>query len=170
MHCVPGSAFGGSFWPHDWGISRHTDDGISPLTPGHFLVGGPLAALPSHTDTSTKISALRRWNLIKRLNHDLWQRWKSEYLLQMQRRNKWKRRNRNLKVGDIVLLKDTDTFQRTWPMGRVSKVYPGSDNHIRVVDITIQGKTYRRPIHKLVYLLGEEDETSPPRGEDVRAT
>ena len=63
-----------------------------------------------------------------------------------------------------MLLKDSDTFQRTWPMGRVSAVFKGSDGLVRVADVTIGCKTYRHPIHKLVMILGEDDVTSP-RGE-----
>ena len=36
-----------------------SDDGIEPLTPGHFLVGGPLYALPSLPDVHSKITSLR---------------------------------------------------------------------------------------------------------------
>ncbi len=70
-----------------------------------------------------------------------------------------------------MLLKDEDVFQRSWPMGRIQRVYPGPDKRVRAVDILIAGKSYRRPIHKLVKLLGEDDpEATSPRGEDVQAT
>ena len=54
-------------------------------------------------------------------------------------------------------------------MGRVLKVYTGSDGLVRAVDVKIKGKAFRRPIHKVVRLLGEDEATSP-RGEDVQAT
>ena len=151
-------------------IDSPADDGISPLTPGHFLVGGPLAALPTQPDTASKISTLRRWNLVQRLNSDLWKCWRAEYLLLLQRKTKWKRAGRPLQLGDIVLVKDDDTFRGSWPMGRITRLYPGSDGHTRVVDVLLRGKTYRRPVHKLVKVLGEEEETPSPRGEDVQAT
>ena len=44
-----------------------TSDGIEPLTHGHFLVGGPLYALPSLPYEHSKITSLRRWNLTQRL-------------------------------------------------------------------------------------------------------
>ena len=41
---------------------------------------------------------------------------------------------------------------------------------VRVVDVMSKGKTYRRPIAKLIKLLGEEVlDTSFPKGEDVQA-
>ena len=41
--------------------------------------------------------------------------------MQLNRRTKWKRISHNLTVGVIVLIKDDDTFQRCWPMGRMSR-------------------------------------------------
>ena len=84
--------------------------------------------------------------------------------------DKWKRSVQDIKIGDIVLLKDEDLFQRSWPMGRVSKTYPGPDSKVRAVDLFIAGKTFRRSVHKLVRLLGEHKDASSPRGEDVQAT
>ncbi len=48
-------------------------DGTTALTAGHFLIGRPLKApTPAHVDSSTDISHLRRWNLVRRLSNDLW--------------------------------------------------------------------------------------------------
>lgn len=144
------------------------DDAIEPLTPGHFLVGSPLAALPIQPDTHSKIPLLKRWNLVQRLGHDLWQRWRTEFLLLLQKRNKWRKPGLVFQVGDVVLVNDTDNFQRDWPMARVICVYPGSDGLVRVVDVWIRGKVWRRATHKLVHLLSE-DAGVTPRGEDVWA-
>ena len=62
----------------------------------------------------------------------------------------------NTSLGDIVLLTEDDTFSRIWPLGRVIKVYPGPDGLVRTVDLLINGKTYRRPICKLVHLLRKD--------------
>ena len=71
-------------------------------------------------------------------------------------------------MNDIVLIKDVSLFQRTWKLGRVAAVYKGTDGLVRVVNVTNGQKTYRRPVHKLVKLLHEENDFSC-RGEDVRA-
>ena len=142
-------------------------DGIAPLTPGHFLIGAPLAALPSLPD-QTSYTSLRRWNLVQHLTDELWQRWQTDYLTHLQRRSKWKQAQHNLQVNDIVLMKDVSLFQRTWKLGRVAAIYKGTDGLVRVMDVTKGQKTYRRPVHKLVKLLHEENDFSC-RGEDVRA-
>ena len=123
-------------------------DGVNPLTPAHFLIGTPLCAIPSVQEKQTKVTSLRRWNLVQRLKSEFWNRWKSDYLMQLNRRTKWKCFANNLTVGDIVLIKHDDTFQRCWPMGRIVKEYLGSYGLVRVVDVLSKGKTYRRPIAK----------------------
>lgn len=116
-------------------LDAPSDDGISPLTPGHFIIGSSLTALPLQPDLITNISLLRRWNLVHRIVHDIWKRWKTEYIIFMQRRGKWRREQRNFKEGDVVLIKDLDTFNRNWPLGKVVKAHPGSDGLVRVVDV-----------------------------------
>lgn len=138
-------------------MNTFSDDAIAPLTPGHFLVGGPLLALPSLPDFDSNISNVRRWNLVVRLTHEIWRRWKHEYLQHLQKRNKWLKPQHSLQVDDVVLVKDHDSFLRDWPMGRVVKTYPGKDELVRVVDVKSQGKIIRRPITGIVRLLNEDD-------------
>ena len=39
-----------------------------------------------------------------------------------------------------------------WPLGKIAQVYPGIDGKVRVVDVVVRGKIYRRPITVLVPL------------------
>ena len=55
------------------------EDGVSVLTPGHFLIGRPLSALPPITSSTGKTFTLRRWNL-QRLSDEFWDRWSGEYM------------------------------------------------------------------------------------------
>lgn len=71
------------------------DDGIEPLTPGHFLVGKPLTALPESPPTGS-MSLLKRWQLCKLLVNHFWKRWSLEYVTQLGRFNKWRHPSRNI--------------------------------------------------------------------------
>jgi hypothetical protein len=46
----------------------------------------------------------RKWKQIQYLADLFWSRWRKEYLPILQARQKWTKQNRNMKVGDIVLL------------------------------------------------------------------
>ena len=48
-----------------------------------------------------------------------------EYIQQLQRLKKWRKPSSNLKVGDLVLLKEDHTYTQQWPMARVTDVHPG---------------------------------------------
>ena len=60
--------------------------------------------------------------------------------------NNSKRRKEELelRVRDLVLLKEPEVFNHTWLMARVTRAYPRKDSLVQVVDIYIRGKTYQR--------------------------
>ncbi len=50
------------------------------LTPGHLLIGRPIKARPTKPASTAKLSNLRRWSLVQRLQQDLWQAWSACHL------------------------------------------------------------------------------------------
>ena len=81
----------------------HDDDGVEALTPGHFLIGKPLEALPDPAFSYRKISILRRWHLCQSLVRQFWKRWSREYIRILQRFNKWHHPTRNIASGETLL-------------------------------------------------------------------
>ncbi|RLU26233.1 hypothetical protein DMN91_000026 [Ooceraea biroi] len=79
---------------------------LQPLTPGHFIVGGPLTGLPETDLSELKINRLNRWEMIQRAVQDFWKRWADEYVANLQSRVKWKTEQKNLKINDLVLLRE----------------------------------------------------------------
>ena len=52
------------------------DKGLEVLTPGHFLIGRPLEALPDrNTAIPHSLSGLKRWQLCQTLTNHFWTRW-----------------------------------------------------------------------------------------------
>ncbi len=68
-------------------------------------------------------------------------------------------------MGDIVLIKDSDLFIRSWPLGKVTQTHLGANGLVRVATVKTQKGVYRRAIHKLVPLLEENTLPPPPPGE-----
>ncbi|KAF6213740.1 hypothetical protein GE061_011462 [Apolygus lucorum] len=127
-------------------------DASDYLSPGHFLVGGPLVALPERSILDRRENLLTRWQLVKRMYQQFWSRWRREYLQTLQRRPKWKNSTPNLQVGNLVLLKDSSS-PMDWPMGKVVATHPGTDGVVRVVTVQTSTSSFRRAVAKLVPLL-----------------
>ena len=112
------------------------DTNLSVLTPGHFLIGQPITALPDRDYSNMRI--LRRWNLVQMTIQDFWRRWSNEYLTSLNHHQKWRKPHRNVQIGDLVLIKDEKIFHCQWPIARVIKVFPGEDGRVRVADVKTQ--------------------------------
>ena len=52
----------------------YDEDTIEPLTPGHFLIGRPLEALPDPSASYQSVSLLQRWHLCQNLTRHFWKR------------------------------------------------------------------------------------------------
>ena len=50
------------------------DDGLEALTPGHFLIGRPLEALPDPAFFYCAVSLLKHWHLCQTLVRHFWRR------------------------------------------------------------------------------------------------
>lgn len=123
------------------------------LTPGHFLIGQPLLALPEQDLCHDSLSPLKRWQLIRQITQHFWRRWQSEYLHSLQERPKWHVKPKNLEPGELVLIKEPNLPPLRWRKARVIQTYPGTDGTVRVVELQTSSGTLLRPTVKLCPLL-----------------
>ena len=137
-------------------ITSHSTDGVSTLTPGHFLINRGRCAYPE-LPIQTEPSLHRRWNMCQAVMAHFWKRWSAEYLQQLQRLQKWHTPTPNLKVGDVVIIRDDNVFTNHWPMARVLETHPGKDGLVRVVSLKTKTTVLKRPVTKLALLLSEPD-------------
>ena len=133
-----------------------SDDGCDALTPGHFLIGRPLEALPDPAFSYRSINLLRRWHLCQDLLRHFWKKWSTDYLASLRKYAKWHKPSQNLSVGDVVVLHEDGLTPTTWILGRIVEVFPGKDGLIRVVNVKTRTGIYKRPVHKLSLLLSSE--------------
>ena len=140
-------------------ISKVSEDphDPTPLRPSDLL-------LVSHRDTSPTVQTFssdlykKSWRQAQYLTEIFWSKWIHHYLPELQGRQKWRRERQNLKVGDVVLVTDTQTCRNYWPLGLVTEVMMDSENLVRTVRLKSQGKEIVRSINKLVLLEGYLDE------------
>ena len=120
------------------------DPGCDYLTPGHFLIGAPLIALPEEHVLSAS-SCCSRWQHLRQLHQAFWKRWSMEYLKTPQVRSKWTSSSIHLKLGDLVLLSGMSSNPLEWPVGRIVGSFPGSDGITRVVSVQTTRGIFKRP-------------------------
>ncbi|XP_063830297.1 uncharacterized protein LOC135079574 [Ostrinia nubilalis] len=129
-------------------LSEDPDDEV--LTPGHFLVGDSLMARPQTDPDVVNLPA--RWQLVQTMNKHFWRKWSQEYLQHLQKRSKWRTPSENLKVDDIVIIKEDNMPPGKWAMARVLEVHPGKDGYVRVVSLKTENNIIKRPVNKLIKL------------------
>ena len=128
-----------------------------PLTPNHFLhgqIGGQFA--PESVDDNKNLNIKKRWRRIQELVKHFWRRWMREWLANLNSRKKWLKSQRNLQVGDIVLLISPDAPRGQWPLARVIEVYHGEDGRVRVAKVQVGRNTLTRSISKLCPLESKQ--------------
>lgn len=133
----------------------------SPLTPGHFLIGRPLTSIPCLPVT---VKNPNRYERIEQLRQHFWDRWRREFISELQQRVKWKTRQQDLRIGDLVILKEENLPPLQWRLARISRLYPGPDGISRVADVLTNKGTIRRAINKMCIIPATEqnkDITAP---------
>ncbi|KAG7312917.1 hypothetical protein JYU34_001315 [Plutella xylostella] len=128
------------------------------LTPGHFLIGENPSIIPETDLTEVKVPYLKRWLYLQQKLQLFWKKWSLEYLVSLQNRQKWTGVYKNIKIGDVVLVKDERLPPAHWMMGLVVDTHTGSDSLIRVVSLRCKNTVIKRPIHKLCLLPANIDE------------
>lgn len=132
-------------------MSTNPED-LKALTPAHFLIGGPITALPEPSLEDAKINRLDRWQLIQRKQQTFWRRWSSEYISRLQQRPKWIKEQPLLNLNSIVVIKDENSPPARWRLGRVIALHPGDDDLVRVVTLKTMNGELKRPITKICVL------------------
>ena len=134
-------------------LPNHPDD-LSPLTSQQILTLKESAYLPlPGTFDRNDVYARRRWRRVQYLSNLFWSRWRKEYLATLQHRQKWTTVKRNLKVGDVVLLKDDNAPRNAWNLGRVTETESDKNDLVRSVSVKTQKSCLRRPVTKIVLLI-----------------
>ncbi|KRY00934.1 hypothetical protein T4E_9771 [Trichinella pseudospiralis] len=98
---------------------------ISCLTPYHFLTGTYYTHIPEFN------------------------RWKAEYVTNLNVRQKWYNSGNAPNIGDIVLVSESNVPRRNWKLGKIVQLYPGQDGIVRTVKVQLAGGSVNRPLSKL---------------------
>lgn len=145
-------------------ITQMSDDpnDLEALTPGHFLVMKPLNARPQENFINTPSNRLSRWHSVQKISQDIWRRWQTDYLHQLQQRTKWFNPKVDIKPGVLVIVKEDNVAPYKWKLARIIETHPGLDNVVRAVTVKTSNSSYKRPISKICLLPIEDSTQQPP--------
>lgn len=127
-------------------------ENLEVLTPGHFLIGRPINALPEPYFIDTRDNLLNNWEKLQKMVQQIWKNWTNSYLSHLQQRTKWYFKKTNISVGTMVILKDPNLPPFKWSIGRITEVLPGKDGLVRVVKVKTSKGEYKRAISNVCVL------------------
>ncbi|XP_077974171.1 uncharacterized protein LOC144429829 [Styela clava] len=141
-----------SLWSFLTGVREILNDGpftplsddptdLNVLTPNSILIAKLDPSLPS--DKFMKTDEYRTtWRYSQRLLGLFWDRWRKEHLPLLQELQKWHSTQRNLQVGDLVLMIDDSSPRNHWPKAIVDEKYPDKHGIVRRSVLQIVKCTY----------------------------
>lgn len=129
-----------------------------PLTPNHFVLGGPhLHRAPDREEAFDGLPR-RRWKQAQFIVDQYWRRWMREYLPSLIECKKWDKSVRPLLVGDKVLIMDENNKREELLMGLIVTVHPSQDEVVRKATVKTAKSELIRPTVKLCYISGQRPE------------
>ena len=152
-------------------------DSAEPLTPAHLLYGRKLTSTPHPPAQDSEIddpdftldtqSIKKRAQFIACLIQRFWKQWRTEYLTELRERHRATGDNREfIKCGTVVQIHEDVTPRSSWPLGLITELHHGHDNHIRSATVKTANSVTNRQISKL-YPLEVYTETNFANKSDI---
>ncbi|UYV74106.1 hypothetical protein LAZ67_11002128 [Cordylochernes scorpioides] len=133
------------------------DQDLIPLTPQMFLQTNANNEFPELEKIRVN-SFTRKYKILSKLNEELKQRFRKEYLGVLIQRAENKR-ELCIKEGDLVLIGQDNTKRILWPVGKIIKLYLGKDGVNRVARVKTSTGEWLRPVQRLFPLEISSEET-----------
>ena len=145
-------------------IGNHpaTPEESTYLTPNDLLLGRATRRAPQGP-FKERCNYKHRHDYVQSVVSCFWKRWMNEVFPNMVMRPKWHTEHRNLEVGDVVLVQDSNAIRGQWKMALVEEVMASDDGKVRRVMIeynTERGTRSRieRPVRKLILLAPAKEQ------------
>ena len=112
------------------------EDILLPITPNHMLLG-------RSSPESPPLEFCQRLAYVDAVEQELWSRWIKTVLPTMLPVQRWKREEKNLIVGDVVLLTFPGNVKDDYILARVPQVHTEEKNLVRRVSVKYKRKNAR---------------------------
>ena len=91
-----------------------------------------------------------RFLLVQANTNQFWKVWLKVYFPTLLIRQKWHTERRDLKVGDVCLLKDSEAFRAEWRLSRVTATFPDRYGKVRNVEVKVMPSPDKSKVYKPV--------------------
>ena len=127
------------------------DDGTY-LCPNDLLLGRATSRIPSGPFRETA-NPNHRHEFVQKIIDAFWKKWIRDHFPSFIVQRKWHTAQRDLMVGDVVLIQDSNQVRENWSLGKVAKAKPGNDGKVRNVEVQYKNPKSGEPINK----YGDQD-------------
>jgi hypothetical protein len=150
------------------GLKNNDPNEGSYLCPNDLLLGRASSSVPPGSWSAKECFKLR-WKFVQQVVDSFWNRWIRDYFPTLIIRPKWQSSTKNLKVGDIVMVQDSNLVRGQRKRVQVHEANLGKDGKVRGVQIRYKAletnNTYhgcddtriRRSVNRLVVFLPVEE-------------
>ena len=159
--------------------------GTEYLSPNSLLLGrcsarisaGPFEADKVVTDDPKAVRD--RFLLVQTITNQFWKAWIKYYFPTLVIRQKWHVDRRNVRVGDVCLLRDSNAYRGEWRLCKVASVSPDDQGRVRNVSVMVKPRQggsphyvpvkpmyLNRHVSNLVLLIPAEDRESSADEQD----
>ena len=137
------------------------EDGVSPLTPSHLVIGRRLLSCPPENEPLTTMNfndvtlIKKRQTYLKTVLLHFWKRWQAEYLVQLREQHRPSgKKGPTVSQEDVVLVEEDRVKRLNWSLAKIEELLAGKDKKVRAAVIRYFDKsgqlaTTRRPLKKL---------------------
>ena len=145
------------------------DNEHSYFCPNDLILGRSSTKVPAGV-FDTNPNPRKRFRFVQSLVQQFWKRWHTHYFESLIIEQKWNTASRNVKVGDVVLVADSNSLKGDWKLAEVCEATPAPDGLVRDVEIRYKklddklnytGATdikIRRPVQRLVIIVPVEEQ------------
>ncbi len=139
----------------------------APITPNDLILGRASSAVPQGPfDHDKSKSITKRFRFIQDLVKQWWESWYQLVFPSLVPSYKWLQRHRNVRVGDVCLIRYRKETRSTYRLGRVEEAKAGSDGLVRTVVLKYKlpnekkFRTVSRPIQGISVIVPVEEQMS----------
>ena len=138
------------------------------LCPNELLLGRASNHAPVGVWAQENVN--RRLEFLNSVVTGFWRKWQRDFFPTLLIQQRWHVAQRNLQVGDLVLVQDSNALRGRWRLAQVTEAMAGRDGLVRNVTIRYKnqksGSEYdgledvqtKRSVHRLVVILPVEEQ------------